>query len=340
MRARVQWMRGVGLTLTLMGVAAVAVAQEPPLELGGGLTANDPCPPYGVEWFLGFDNNEGVHQMTREADFGTVLGANSGFALAPDYGIGAQVGTSWGVYDWKGRLIDWNDPVGVSDDAAAAQHQFFVTTGIFKETVGDSRWSFGVAYDWLVTVNFGNHGLDATLGQWRGQIEYALNSSNELGVTIVRGERGDRFEFEVIDEPNPFVETFRPISHTDVYWHHAMANGTHLRLWLGFPDDERLISGNGDADGSVIELLIGSSIQTPITSCMDLYAGIQWGNPSVSSGNSFGGSAENFSNISIGLAFYPGRSSPHRTVRRNCWMPYMPLANNQNFLVDRGLLPP
>ncbi len=338
MFADLQRMRGLGLTLTIVAATATASAAEPFPYADIGSTAYDACPPIGVEYFLGFDNNEGVHQMTREADFGAVMGTNVGFTLLPDRGIGGQVGTSWGIYDWKGRFDDWDDPAPGGPDAATAQHQFFVTTGVFKETFGDSRWSVGLAYDWLVTVNFGTHGLDPTMGQWRGQIEYALNSSNEIGVTIVRGERGDRFEILLDAELGPNIELFRPISHTDIYWHHAMANGTHTRVWLGIPDHERLPHPAGG--GSVIDLLIGASIQTPITSCTDLYAGLQWGHPSASSGGGFGGSAEEYTNIAIGLAFYPGRSSPHTSVRRNCWMPYMPLANNQNFLVDRGMIPP
>ncbi len=286
------------------------------------------CPWFGVELFAGIDNNEGVHQVSREADFGGAVGANLGFAIAPDFGIGGQIGGSWGVYDWGGRLYD------EQGDEASAQQQGFLTVGLFRETIGDSRWSLGLAHDWLITDNFGNHGLDPTLGQWRGQVEYAINPCNEIGMQFVRRDRGDSLSFAEFGGPT--AENFRAISHTDLYWHHAMHNGTHMRLWVGLPDQEDRLPGNQAGEtNTVIDTLFGASIQTPITHKLDVFARFQYGSASANSGNNVG-NADDASNVAIGLVYYPGRSSRQYGVTRNCWMPYMPMANNSNFLVDRG----
>lgn len=296
---------------------------------------SDACPWFGLEVTAGLENNEGIHQATRESDFGAVFGANLGFPLLQAHGIGGQIGTNWGIYDWKGRFIDWDD-----NSPDQAQHQFFFTTGIFKETVGDSRLSFGLVYDWLLTSNFGTHGLNPAVGQWRGRIEYALSYSNEIGLDVVRRDLGDSFDVSSFGGESPiFMEQYRAISYAKLYWHHAMTNGTHTRLWLGLPEHDRLPGYDGDATGSVIDLMVGASIQTPLTNSLDLMAAFQWCNSSAGNDGTFvQGNMEDFSNIAISLVYYPGRNTRTNGVTRNCWMPYMPVANNRNLLVDRGFL--
>ena len=44
-------------------------------------------------------------------------------------------------------------------------------------------------------------------------------------------------------------------------------------------------------------------------------------------------SIEDAYSIGFGLTFYPGGNARTRTVAGNCWMPYLPVANNGTFLV-------
>ncbi len=54
--------------------------------------------------------------------------------------------------------------------------------------------------------------------------------------------------------------------------------------------------------------------------------------PNASPGAS--GSPRDAYNVSFGLAWFPGRNALSRTVNGARWLPYMPLGNNSNFLVD------
>ena len=44
--------------------------------------------------------------------------------------------------------------------------------------------------------------------------------------------------------------------------------------------------------------------------------------------------AQEFWNVSMGLAFSPGGNLRSKTIAGRTWMPYLPVANNSNFLVD------
>jgi hypothetical protein len=44
--------------------------------------------------------------------------------------------------------------------------------------------------------------------------------------------------------------------------------------------------------------------------------------------------AQEFWNVSCGMAWYPGRAARSKTVAGREWMPYLPVANNSNFMVD------
>ncbi len=41
--------------------------------------------------------------------------------------------------------------------------------------------SFGIVYDWMFNDNWGIFGTNPTLGQWRGQVEWAFNDQNSVG---------------------------------------------------------------------------------------------------------------------------------------------------------------
>jgi hypothetical protein len=57
--------------------------------------------------------------------------------------------------------------------------------------------------------------------------------------------------------------------------------------------------------------------------------------PCASAGE--GGALDAAYSICCGLTFYPGGNARTRTVAGNCWMPYLPVANNGTFLMDSSI---
>ncbi len=133
-------------------------------------------PRAGVVGLFGFDSFKGLSDGGRQSNFGAVSGFNSALLLpgeAGDRGLGLQLGASYGVYDWDGRTVN---------NSAEMQQQTFVTVGFFRKGDEDHPLSFGVVYDWMLNDNWGVYATNPTLGQWRGQAEWALSDQNSVGM--------------------------------------------------------------------------------------------------------------------------------------------------------------
>ena len=70
----------------------------------------------------------------------------------------------------------------------------------------------------------------------------------------------------------------------------------------------------------------------PLSDVISLYANMQYMHPSSAPGNAAYGEAGWY--VAFGLQYYIGGHARTDTVAGNCWLPYLPLANNGNFLVD------
>jgi hypothetical protein len=149
------------------------------------LGCDDNCDNIGIVGWVGLDAFNGISDATGPSNFGEVQGINIGAPLfgLRDYGLGWQCGISYGIYDFDGRAT-LDDIPGQS--AAQTQQQTFVTTGFFRKAHGDQRLSFGLVYDWMYNTQWGVFGVDPTLGQWRGQVEYSLSGCNSLGIWVAR----------------------------------------------------------------------------------------------------------------------------------------------------------
>jgi hypothetical protein len=278
----------------------------------------DECPRIGVVGLLGFDSFRGVSDGDYQSNFGLVTGANLGIPVPVlnEMGLGWQLGATYGIYDWDGRT---------TANRSDTQQQTFITTGIFRKGFDGRRLSFGLVYDWMANSNWGYQAVAPTLGQWRGQAEYAMSNCNALGVM---GTLWDRQSLQTL--PNVTVLN-RPVNQLAFFWHHKFAKGADSRLWFGFfPDNLRL---NGD--GSLYDTGFGGDLTVPLTSRLALYANFQYVHPSAAAGSA--GSIENSYNVGMGLVFYPGRNARSRNINGGCWMPYMPVANNSTFLVDQSI---
>ena len=103
----------------------------------------DDCPRAGVVGFFGFDSFKGISDGVFNSNFGAVAGLNAAMPVLglADYGIGWQLGMSYGAYDWTGGSVI---------NPAKTQQQVFVTTGFYRKAGADQQLSFGVVYDWMI----------------------------------------------------------------------------------------------------------------------------------------------------------------------------------------------
>ena len=79
-----------------------------------------------------------------------------------------------------------------------------MTAGLFRRAFAGegffSQFSMGIAYDWLLTNDFGQIDQSPTLGQWRGQIGYALNACNEIGVWGTLRDLGSQKDGHLVEQ--------------------------------------------------------------------------------------------------------------------------------------------
>jgi len=271
-------------------------------------------PRLGFTAFTATDTFRGPPEGSFQSNFGTVNGLNAAIPVVERWGVGWQLGASYGLYDFSGRSSS-------APQLSGAQQQFFVTTGCFRRAQPGQRASFGLVHDWMINDNYGQYGLSPTLSQWRGQFEWAFSGSNSLGVWATIHDTkyiGDRFENH---------NQFRAINQINVFWHHKFDQSADTWLYIGVPDSKRLVGT--ELVGSVI---LGMSAQVPLTERLALYTNAMYMAANAHPGPN--GSTQDAYNVSVGFAWYPGRNARTNTVNGARWLPYMPLGNNGNFLVD------
>jgi hypothetical protein len=289
---------------------------------GGCDLGCEDCPRRGIVGYFGLDSFKGISDGSFQSNFGSVLGFNAATALG-DSGIGWQFGMTYGVYDFDG----WGNEADTHRHSS--QQQLFVTTGFFHKANCDRRLSYGLVYDWMISDNWGEYWVDPTLGQWRGQIEYELSCCNAVGIW---GCLRDRYSHEDVDDPVPV--TNRPISQLNFFWHHKFSTGADSYLWVGFPQADRLVSIYGNGGHSLGTWMVGASLEAPLSDRLALYANGSYFRPSASAGTI--AAMESGYNVGMGVAWYFGGNAISRSLNGKCWMPYMPMANNSNFLVDQS----
>jgi hypothetical protein len=298
---------------------------------GGGACCDlgcDDSPQRGIVGIFGFDSFKGVSDSLFQSNFGVVTGLNAATPVPglSDYGIGWQLGMTYGVYDIDGG---WR----YRDSAAQSQQQTFVTTGFYRKGNGDQRLSFGLVYDWMLNDNWGVLGTSPTLGQWRGQVEYAVGDCNAIGLYGSMRDLGS--QQRVYNTQRYYLDTeTRAISQVNLFWHHKFCSGADSWLWVGVPERERLDRVDG---GSLGDWIIGANIQVPITERLALYGNAQYMHPSAAASRS--ASIDSTWNVGAGIMWYFGGHAESHSLNGKCWLPYMPVANNSTFLVDQNPVP-
>jgi hypothetical protein len=282
----------------------------------------DPCPGAGIVAFAGLDSFKGISDGSFQSNFGALAGLNASMPVLGlrDYGLGWQLGMSYGVYDFDGRA-------STAVDRSRNQQQVFVTTGFFRKADEDQRISFGIVYDWMFNDQWGVFGGTPTLGQWRGQIEYALSGRNAVGLWGCQRDLGAQQTFGAVA---PLVVQTRVISQVNLFWHHKFDAGADSYLWIGIPDHGRI---NQQEGGSLGDWMIGANVQVPLSDRLALYANGSYFRPSTAAGPT--ASIESGYDVSMGVAWYYGGHALSHSINGKCWLPYMPVANNSTFLVEQ-----
>ncbi len=293
-------------------------APSPGYSLGEWGAVCDDCPKRGLVAFVSYDTFRGVadagwqnNGIASGVNFGTRLGRFSDVT-----GIGFQIGGSAAAYNWVGNDFHTAHQEG-------AQPQGFLTYGLFRKATDDSPWSAAVVQDWMFNDNYGVFAENPTLSQWRGQLGYAFDAWNEIGLWGTWRARGDERNVA-----NFGPTSWRTVNQLSVFLHHKWGlGGADTSLWVGIPEHHRL-----GGSGSLGDLLIGLSGSVPISDRLALFSLVTYMHPSADAGAiAFDEEAWNFT---IGLSFYPGRNARSNTVAGQCWMPLLPVANNGYFLTD------
>jgi hypothetical protein len=286
------------------------------------LGCEENCKRFGIIGFAGFDSFKGISERMYPSNFGAVSGLNTGvlFPGLEDYGFGWQTGVSYGVYDFDG---------GNRGDISSTQQQIFVTTGFYRKAKSDQRVSFGLVYDWVVNDHWGEFGVNSTLSQWRGQIEYALNGCNAIGVWGCVRDRFFSYEHTSGSMPIIFSLIDRPISQINMFWHHKFDAGADSNVWIGIPERVQL-----DWYDFPLDWTIGANVQVPLSKRLALYANASYSHPSERAGSLVSSIVSTY-DVGMGVVWYFGGKAHSDAINGSCSSPYMPVANNSNFLVDQ-----
>ncbi|MFO1021945.1 MAG: DUF6666 family protein [Planctomycetales bacterium] len=293
--------------------------------------ADDCCDKYGVVGTFGSNAFKGFSDFSGQSNFGMVAGVNVGIPIGlqrlEEYGIGIQAGASYGVYDFMGRSYS------VTENSAS-QEQMFFTLGAYHRAQECQHLSYGLVYDWMANDNWGIFSNEPFMGQWRGQIEYIIDDSNAVGLQGALRDRGDS---QVLGPAyGGATAHYSPISYVNAFYHHTFQSGADYHIYAGIPDGGRP-AGNVPGGGSLGQFIVGTSWNVPVTDRLGVYTTATYMRPTAGPGAL--GSTEETWNLGLGMAWYPGRNSCSPTVAGRCNMPYLPLANNGNFLVDMGVNP-
>ena len=137
------------------------------------------CPsfPVGGDVALAFDYFRSLPDGSWEGNSGAFTSANFAVGIPKEkWGFGAQLGGSYGLYDWDGRGSN------TRGNQKALQQQAFLTGGLFRMTPHCSGFNAGVVYDFMFNKQFGVFAVNPIIAQVRAQFGYLIKGGNEVGL--------------------------------------------------------------------------------------------------------------------------------------------------------------
>jgi hypothetical protein len=273
--------------------------------------------PLTIVGFATVDSWRGLPDGHFQNNNGFKKGTNIGGLLPglSDWGIGAQLGASYGLYHTTGRA-------SAPDAAGEFQQQTFVTAGFFRRATAEVPLAAGIVYDGMINDSYGVFAQSPYLSQIRMQVGYMLSESVELGFWMTQHGPGNTHY------PDGIATSWRAIDQYNAFWHHYYPRtSADIWMWIGLPSHHRL-----DGDGSLGQLIFGSSGSVPLSEHTVLYASTAYMMPSAHP--SATGSVEDTFYVGFGPAHFIGPKARHKTVAGNPQEPYLTVADNANFFVD------
>jgi hypothetical protein len=272
------------------------------------------CFPVGGDVALALDYFRSLPDGSWSGNFGAFSSLNLAVGIPKErYGFGAQVGGSYGLYDWDGRGS--NTGLG---NTKALQQQAFLTLGLFRMTPECSGFNAGVVYDFMFNKEFGVFALDPYMTQVRAQFGYLIQGGNEVGFWGTINTHTSHRETEQIPVK------FRAVPQVNLFWSHYFKNHAQTMLWGGTPYRRGLMYPSSRAG----RYIIGASFRAPLTRSLSVFGhGVYM---AATSGSATQESRNFAANVCFGVNYsFGGCKAGQR--------PYLPLANNSNFLADTNL---
>jgi len=274
-----------------------------------------PYPLYG-EVSVAYDTFRCLPEGSFVDNSGAYLSANfaSPVPFLSDYGLGMQLGGSYGIYDWSGRA---SNPIG---NPKTIQQQGFLTTGFFRTTEYCSGLNVGVVYDWMFNQRFGVFAVNPTFSQVRFKVGYLFDSTDEFGFW------GTTYATSKKLTTDDIPLKFRAISQINLFWQHYFCTGAQSMIWAGLPYTKGLMYQGNGRRGRAGNFIIGANFNAPLNECWSVNGHAVYLRPHSATGISE--SKDYGSNVSIGLTYSFG------CMKACASRPYLPIADNSNFLAD------
>jgi len=315
------------LTETVPAAAALASPAAPAPAENDFLCTEGGC--IGGSLYAGWSSWTSAAQALMPNNNGGVAGfdiASPVPYLAAD-GIGVQAGGSFGIYDWSGVSIL---------QTGGHQRQNFFTLGAFRQPDFRGPWwqrfGAGFAYDYSANSEFGIYRDNVNLRQWRGKFAIELTDHQEIGAL---GSWHSGQATSVRAAQNSFPMDFRSASQISLYYKYTFDNNANLELsWA--PGETSTISNlNTSAYHYGYHDVIGIGAQVPLNDYFALFV-----NGTYAFENSFPNANLNLTPFSdafvslFGIKFFWGGDAATPAWQRRHWEPFLPNADNGNFLID------
>lgn len=247
-----------------------------------------------------------------QGNYGVRFGSNTGFGLG-DSRVRAQVGSSYGAYDLKGRT----NFTGATS-ASAVEQQIFATAGLYKRSdiLNGDAIAWGVVYDYMYDSDWGAQGnSNLNFGQIRSIFGYALSESNEVGISSTLRAQSDSAALVGFT-----ASRIHAVDQANIFWHHNWQSGGDTWLSVGAAD-------------SPTSWTLGFAGQAPLSRGVSLFTSANYYIPGSATGAA--GATEEIWNVTAGLSISLGGKAYNRTVSGNAGMPLLNVADNGTFALQR-----
>ncbi len=257
-----------------------------------------------LEFFAGLDGSKQPQDFGVNAQFGGRFHVNAAMPIAPERGLGFQVGTA---------VSQTHHAVAVTNaiEGSTRRTQSFTTVGIFQRT--ESGWTWGLVDDFLYQEDY-----DATtLMQLRGRVGYDLNGRDEVGVFGMAPVLGSDANWA------GNAVQLRPLAQGSLFWRHDWEFGGQTTGWLGIAEQHgQANAALGDRADTGLVPVFGADLHLPLNDRWAVYGEANFVTPSDT------GTVDAF----LGFAYYPGGGAV--LWRKQPFSPVLPVAGSPTMSVN------